>query len=244
MTESKIEIVERLRREGRWPEASLFKDTAVKDFRSKGVGRAEATQAAWEAMATAYPPLAPIEGSASKVPDTASGNPRGHDGYDEELIDVDALIAKRPHDFARDVAWVYEHLADRNVKPQDAPGAGAWSLLTWGRRYRNRFFEMVVPKAMIARTDEEEGNRRKERKRIAEMEDILGNLQRQWEQELIADVPGTIQAKVRSTLSDWGRRFGLTIPPDAATSLGAHIAGLVQESVQAISRPSGDIRAT
>ena len=29
MTESKIKIVERLRREGRWPEASKFKDTAL-----------------------------------------------------------------------------------------------------------------------------------------------------------------------------------------------------------------------
>ena len=61
MTESKIELTERLRREGRWPEAMKFKDTALRDFRCKGMKRDEAAQAAWEATATAYPPLAPID---------------------------------------------------------------------------------------------------------------------------------------------------------------------------------------
>jgi hypothetical protein len=57
VTESKIELTERLRREGRWEEALKFKDTALRDFRSKGMKRSEASDAAWEAMATAYPPL-------------------------------------------------------------------------------------------------------------------------------------------------------------------------------------------
>lgn len=60
MTESKIELTERLRREGRWAEASRFKDVAIKEFRAKGTKRTEATEAAWEAMAKAYPPLAPV----------------------------------------------------------------------------------------------------------------------------------------------------------------------------------------
>ena len=39
MNESKIVLTERLRREGRWGEASRFKDEAVKDFRSNGMKR-------------------------------------------------------------------------------------------------------------------------------------------------------------------------------------------------------------
>jgi len=113
MTESKIELSERLRRENRWDEASRFKDTAVKDFKSQGMKRTEATEAAWEAMAEAFPPLAVTDA------------PGGHDG-DDELIDVDALVAKQPHDFNRDVQWVYAHLADRNAEPENAPTAGAW----------------------------------------------------------------------------------------------------------------------
>jgi hypothetical protein len=61
MEESKIELTERLRREGRWAEASKFKDTALKEFRSKGMRKAEAAEKAWSAMAKAYPPLPPLE---------------------------------------------------------------------------------------------------------------------------------------------------------------------------------------
>ena len=57
MNETKIELTERLRAEGRWAEASNFKETARADFRAKGMGRQEAVEAAWEAMAEAYPPL-------------------------------------------------------------------------------------------------------------------------------------------------------------------------------------------
>ncbi len=57
MNESKVELMDRLRREGRWSEASKFKDTALADFRAKGMKRDEAGAAAWEATAEAYPPL-------------------------------------------------------------------------------------------------------------------------------------------------------------------------------------------
>ena len=56
MNESKVELMDRLRREGRWAEASKFKDTALADFRAKGMKRDEAGAAAWEAMEKAYPP--------------------------------------------------------------------------------------------------------------------------------------------------------------------------------------------
>ena len=56
MNESKVELMDRLRREGRWSEASKFKDAALADFRAKGMTRDEAGAAAWEAMEKAYPP--------------------------------------------------------------------------------------------------------------------------------------------------------------------------------------------
>lgn len=74
MTESKIELTERLRREGRWGEASRFKDTTVKEFR-KGMTRADATEAAWEAMAKAFPPLPPAERSPESSADNADVDP-------------------------------------------------------------------------------------------------------------------------------------------------------------------------
>lgn len=61
MNESKIELTERLRREGRWSEASKFKDEAVKKLRAQGLKRTQACQQAWQEMAEAYPPLPPAE---------------------------------------------------------------------------------------------------------------------------------------------------------------------------------------
>jgi hypothetical protein len=70
MNESKIGLTERLRREGRWAEASRFKDQTVKTLRGEGMKRAEAGEAAWRRMAEAYPPLA----IAGPVPESAAAD--------------------------------------------------------------------------------------------------------------------------------------------------------------------------
>ena len=67
MNESKVELMDRLRRERRWVEASKFKDTALADLRAKGMKRNEAGAAAWEAMAEAYPPLPEADTAAVNV---------------------------------------------------------------------------------------------------------------------------------------------------------------------------------
>ena len=64
MNESKIKLTERLRAEGRWTEASNFRETARADCRAKGMSRQEAVEASWEAMAEAYPPLPVAEATA------------------------------------------------------------------------------------------------------------------------------------------------------------------------------------
>ena len=57
MTESKIELTERLRRESRWAEASKLKDEAIKEAKKAGMKSDEAKDAGWDAMEKAYPPL-------------------------------------------------------------------------------------------------------------------------------------------------------------------------------------------
>lgn len=59
MDESKIDVTERLRREGRWSEASKFKDETVKKLRAEGMKRPEAGEQARETMAKACPPIDP-----------------------------------------------------------------------------------------------------------------------------------------------------------------------------------------
>lgn len=71
MKESKIVLTERLRREGRWAEASKLKDTVLAECRNKGLKRDKASEAAWEAMEQAFPPLANAEAAADMRAETA-----------------------------------------------------------------------------------------------------------------------------------------------------------------------------
>ena len=136
MTESRIAVTDRLRQEGRWEEACLYRDNIRKQLRADGMARADANDRAWEAMVEKFPPLPPVE--RKDDPD---------DWWPEDTVTRNGI--NRPN-LVRDTLWVYEHLAQRNVQPQDAPSAGAWALLRWAREYRNRFFEQLLPKAMSA----------------------------------------------------------------------------------------------
>ena len=254
MIESRIELTERLRHEGRWNEAAKFKDVAMKDFRSKGMKRGEASEAAWAAMAEAYPPLSAADGSADPVTSefeprgtaAATGGRRGQSGpggQDEDLLDVDAILGNRaPLDVSRDAAWVYEHLANRNARPEDAPTVGAWSLLTWARRYKSRFFEFVVPKLLVGRPSEDEKVVKHEKKKVEEIRAILKRMQEGLDQELAADVPGTVRKRVQGVLAEWMRRFGLSLPDDASANLETHVAHMVHDCTQSLGRTSGGIQ--
>ena len=54
--ESKIEATHRLQADGRWDEASRYRDQQRKHFKAQGLKRAEANDKAWEAMIEEYPP--------------------------------------------------------------------------------------------------------------------------------------------------------------------------------------------
>ncbi len=251
MTESKIELTERLRREGRWDEASLFKDATVKELRAGGMARADASEEAWRRMAARYPPLTNTREPGAGAPIATSGEPSPppwpRDA--EPDIDVDALLDRvrddrQPADLVKDTLWVYGTLENRRAKPEDAPSLGAWSLLQWARQYRNRFFEQVLPRAMQNRVPEDEENIRQEKRSIAEIERILGQFQEDEDEteELPATTPATIQAGVRSRLTDWAGRFGLSLPDGAQASLEAHIAEFVHDCIKATGRTPGGVK--
>jgi hypothetical protein len=115
-------------------------------------------------MATAFPPL-----DTGTVPGVTPGH---DDEPDDELLAVEDLAGRQPFDFARDVQWVYQHLGP-DVRPQDAPTAGAWGLLTWTRRNLGRFFESVLPRAKSDATDEEQEWRPFAKKSVAEVRAII-----------------------------------------------------------------------
>ena len=57
MTESKIDATDRLRKDGRWAEASIWRDQKRMQLRADGKhNRAESNEAAWNAMIEQFPP--------------------------------------------------------------------------------------------------------------------------------------------------------------------------------------------
>jgi hypothetical protein len=58
-TEPRIELMDRLRREGRWLIAEKAKNATIKTLRKGGMKRLEARAAAWRRLALDFPPLPP-----------------------------------------------------------------------------------------------------------------------------------------------------------------------------------------
>ena len=59
MRESKIETTDRLRKDGLWAEASLYRDEAKACLRDEGLTRKEANEISWQAMLNKYPAVPP-----------------------------------------------------------------------------------------------------------------------------------------------------------------------------------------
>ena len=238
MSESKIELTERLRREGRWAEASKRKDEMVKLLRADGMKRTEAVEEAWRRLAAEYPPL----------PHTAEPEPEPEHGDDETEekaagravgpttlpVAWGELPDSAPLDV--EVEWVHQNRVlvveerasgksllhwERARKP--APGYGAVNLMEFAATNRKGFMDILQRVKPGENGDEE--NVRREKKSIAEIRGILEQLNQKWAEELAANVPETVKAKVRGIMEDWARRSALMIPNEAKADLEAHIAG-------------------
>lgn len=120
--ESRIDATDRLRAEGRWAEASQFRDEVIRRLRASGVSRKEANELAWGEMLDRFPPLEDAAGSEGLMTD--------HE-WPTTPITWDRMLD--------DIAWTYQHL-DADVQPKDAPSSGAWGLLYWARQYPGDFF--------------------------------------------------------------------------------------------------------
>jgi hypothetical protein len=137
--ESKAELTDRLRREGRFD--------AFKARREAMKGQGMAPKDAWRAAAEEFPPqgLARVEAFPG-----AEDLPAG-------VLEV--LKAKGDCNIAKAIRWVFDAIGDPSIKPTDAPSTGAWSLLAWARSSaatRGQFYAMYLPK-LLAKADRGQG---------------------------------------------------------------------------------------
>jgi len=139
MKESKIVLTRRLTRENRWEEASLFKDSKIKELKAEGMKRAEANEAAWEAMGKKYPPIEnPEEGKPEVAGAVADFTP-------EQIANLPPGSLKN---FLADSDWVYSNLELGESCLDEPPSTGALGLLSWARAHRNDFYGKILPKAL------------------------------------------------------------------------------------------------
>lgn len=131
--ESMSVATDRLRQEGRWNEASLFKDQAIKRLRAEGRTKGDAKELAWDEMLAKFPPLPAPKPKA---------DPLSLDGVDRELLD---RLAATESDWDTDVRWVYANFRHPAPRIDTAPSLAAWGLLGFARSEPAKFFGQLLP---------------------------------------------------------------------------------------------------
>ena len=146
--ESKADATSRLRREGRWEEASLYRERQRLQLREQGMSRKEAKEAAWTGMMTEFPPL-PLDA-------TPAARCSSDESVDEAVI---KQIASRSEDTNEEMSavirWVYDYIdRDEQQAAKSAPSTGAYSLWLWARVSRRAFYEKILVQAIKAKTND------------------------------------------------------------------------------------------
>jgi hypothetical protein len=181
MDESKIELTERLRRENRWDEAANFKETARADLRAKGMKRAEAAEAAWGAMAEAYPPLPVAEATAEPVSNDG-GRVRG-------LGDIPADWGTLPANASlqAEIGWVQSNrlvvveerpsgatVVHLNRAHEPAPSRAALGWLETSIRSYAKYVDVAARATATAQDEQEQAEH--ERLAIEEIRELLAEM--------------------------------------------------------------------
>ena len=156
--ESKCELTDRLRREGRLDQFKKRRE----GLKAAGVPAKEA----WWQAATEFPPVSSNVSNGS-VPKFNLGALQGKPAV--KIVDA--------------AAWVFENLDCDWITPADAPSAGAWSLLQWARSsmmargefYRN-FANKVVAGPQAAQRKAEDEHQEKRRKADANVHAMIDGL--------------------------------------------------------------------
>lgn len=148
MGESKGELTDRLRREGRF---EAFKKRR-EDLKAGGTPAHEA----WRLAAAEFPP--------------ESGNPTPPaPSRSLTKTEIRALKRKPGIKIAQAIRWVFDHLEGDWLQPRDAPSVGAWSLREWARSNpvaRSDFYRLFAAKISSIPAEDELSPRKLTKKEL------------------------------------------------------------------------------
>jgi hypothetical protein len=226
--ENRLQATERLRREGRWEEASAFKEVQRQALRAQGTPRSKANDQAWVNTIEKFSPSPLAEGSLD------SADPQGFDEAEIERLMLRADGAAT--DLTRDVEWAYANAENKAVRPGDAPSPGAWSMLQFAKRDPGKFYSQLLPKVATP-------NKRADDKQVDPaltmvrglIDDFIDGLR----QDLLDDTPAAVQREARHLVKGWKELHGAGVSSEAAEQLEESIMELVNRCVRAVSEIPG-----
>jgi hypothetical protein len=127
--ESRIEFQKRLEAEGRWKAAKIWMDNWRRDkaANSAGMSSRGLRELVWDEAEKVFPPIPVADQMA-------------------ETWIPDDYVKKGHPDPLRDLLWVYEYFAVKSITAADAPNTGAWAMLCWARKNRDKFFDHLMSK--------------------------------------------------------------------------------------------------
>jgi len=162
MHESKAELTDRLRREGRFE--------AFKKHREELKADGTPAKQAWFEAAAELPPL------------TDSTRPQSQ-SHTLTKTDFRAIKRKPRIKIGQAIRWAFDHLEGEWVRPKDAPSIGAWSLREWARSSaaaRTEFYRMFAAKLLAIPGEDESIPRQMSKKMRERLQEIGCNPDRQW----------------------------------------------------------------
>lgn len=252
--ETRIEATERLRREGRWPEATAHRERLRLELRAAGKPRQEANDEAWNRVIEEYPPLpapdpVPVESieravAVAEIPSVPEAAPVA---FESALRSLPATTT-----ISKELDWISTHSAmnrqDRSpdklktilITAEDvlqaangpAPSQRAVRQLQHWCNTPREFFKQILGEhkkqtedADVRIVDQDEN--------LEDVERMLREFSRQWEEKLAENVPSAVRNKVRDELADLERVFALAIPVDAREGLERRMSRLAGDCIRA-----------
>jgi len=226
MDESQIVATDRLRIEGRWEEASLYRDQMRKQLRAEGKSKAEAREASWAAMLVKFSPL-PAEVCGEDESETEAAQ--------AELAELVARTEGQEAFLVNDLHWAYENYLDDSITPQDAPSRGAWMTMKFARSSPNKFMELVFGKLLPRQEEREQKKAKRKDLGLDEVRRMLEAAEEdaaaERKQKLLGNTSKAVIDSVQKVVSNFAGPSDGELGSKAAESLELQMIDLVNKTI-------------
>ena len=175
--ESRIELTDRLRREGREEAAATFRREVIDELREVGVSTAERRRIAWAEMAKRFPPLEPEKKPEEEV------EPEDEEGPEDGAPTSDASFGLLPADWPplpdsapwrEELEWAYQNGFFVIVEKRGGVVSYRWAALLMKLLAESRKnFMDLLGKAKAGSGEEETEGVKREKYRAEQIEEML-----------------------------------------------------------------------